>query len=237
MSSASTVTEAQARKKIGGVFFVGYVVVCLLFLLMSLAGTTADPLGVDPTLGKYDWSAHGRALPPAEAGKIPNVFYPAGVNDPLGWDALPGGSPPERLIPPESESAGPKKLTEDDKRKLAAKQAAEARAKEVADKIQKIFKVGDKQLRQNRYPQAKETYLQAAKLNPGVKPEIAEKFYAKGKDQERKRSWSRAKLLYRMSLHFDYENAKYHDALAATSDALGDKKKAAEHRRLAAKFR
>lgn len=236
MTEAAPVSEPEARKKVNQAFLVAYVVVSLLFLLFSLTGTTADPLGVDPSAGKYDWSAHGRALPPAEVNKIPQVFYPA-VDDPLTWDTRPEGPPDKALLPPESAGDGPEELTDEAKRELAAKQAAAAKAKELRGKIDKILKSGDKLLKMNRYPQAKERYLEAAKLDPGVKPEIAERFYKKGKEQERRRSWSRAKLLYRMALHFVFENANYHEALAATSEALGDKKKAQEHRRLAAKFR
>ena len=219
------------------VFWAGFGVVSLFFILMSLSGTSSDPLGVDPTAGKYDWAAHGRALPPAEAAKIPQIFYPVGVNDPLEWDTRPEGVPAREDLPPEVEREGPVELTEEAKRKLAQEQAAEAADKALREKLDGILKRGDKQLARNRYPQAKAIYVEAAKLSDSVKPEIAERFYDKGKEQERRRSWSRAQQLYRMALHFHFENAKYHDALASTSDTLGDKKKAAEHRRLANKFR
>lgn len=237
MSEAAPVTEADARKKVNMIFLGLYLAASLVFLISSLGGTSSDPLGVDPMAGKYDWAAHGRALPPAETDKIPRVFYPVGVNDPLEWDTRSEGPPAPEQLPPETEGEDPVKLTDEAKRALAAKQAAEAKAKELREEIDKILKDGDKLLRLNRYPQAKAVYVEAAKLSDDVKPEIAERFYDKGKEQERARSWSRAQLLYRMSLHFVFESAKYHEALAATCDALGDAKKAAEHRRLAAKFR
>lgn len=237
MSEAVPISDVEARKKVNMIFVGTYGLACLLFLVLALSGTTADPLGVDPNAGKYDWGAHGRALPPIEPDKIPRVFYPVGINDPLEWDTRPEGAPAPEELPPEVEAEGPVKLTEEAKRKLAEEQAAEAEAKELREQVDRILAEGDKLLARNRYPQAKARYVEAAKLTDAAKPEIAERFYDKGKEQERKRSWSRAQQLYRMALHFVFENAKYHDALATTSDTLGDKKKAAEHRRLANKFR
>jgi hypothetical protein len=53
---------------------------------------------------------------------------------------------------------------------------------------------------------------------------------------DRRRAWSRAELLHRMSLHFDFENSTYHLSLAQTYKSLGKSDQAAKHTRLAEKF-
>lgn len=207
------------------------------FLLLALSGTTADPLGGPVEDGIYNWDRHAQALPTIQPRAIPHILRPPRGDDPLEWDTRPEG-PPENLdlLPPETPPAAPDAIPvvdvaaqEEARQKALAQQAARKKA------LARVAE-GDKLLRRNRYPQAKEAYTQAAKLEPSLKPKIAGRFFKKAKEQERKRSWSRAKLLYRMALHFDYENSKLHRALSSTSKALGDNRKAREHQRLAEKF-
>lgn len=211
----------------------------LVFLLLALAGTSADLLGASGGTGAFDWSGHARALPPVGGEPLPALFKaPRRDNDPLEYDTRPEGPPRDpALLPPEDETRVRPSMSPEEKAALEEQRRQAEAARQRKEAAQEIMNEGDKLLKRNQYPQAKETYLRAAKLEDSLKPEIAERFYEKGEQQERRRSWSRAQLLYRMSLHFDFENPKYHLSLAETSEALGDKKKAEEHRRLAEKFR
>jgi tetratricopeptide (TPR) repeat protein len=216
--------EARAhRTRTLKVFAGAYTVLCLLLILVGVAGTTGDPLSSSEGRG-YDYIAHGRALAPIDVRRMPRILADPGPNDPLDYDTRPGG-PPGNIDAPlatHTPAIDPAEAAADLQRK---KEAAE------------LVDQGDKLLQKNRYQPAEDTYLRAVKLEPALKDPIGRKFYVRAKSMEKKRSWSRAKLLYRMALHFDYKNPDYHTALASTSEALGDKKKAAEHRRLAAKFR
>lgn len=227
------------EKKTLGLFFGVLAAVSLIFLLMALAGTSGDLLGSSRGSGAYDWMGHARALPKLDERDLPRIFKSADPdNDPMTYDTRRGGPPKEAaMLPSESLAPPPPTMSPEELAALKEQQRKAEEAKQRRQSALKIIKSGDKLLKRNQYPQAKETYLRAAKLDRSLKPEIAERFFQKGKQQERKRSWSRAKTLYRMSLHFDYENSKFHTALAETSQALGDKKKAAEHRRLSTKFR
>jgi tetratricopeptide (TPR) repeat protein len=215
--------------------------VLLIVLFLSLAGTNADPLGGPVHSGAYNWVAHARSLPTASENAIPAIFQnKPSSSDPLVFDTRPGGPPRDpNLLPPETGPSPTEPVTaaQADQQKKDKEARKQAQAKEKLRSQAMIYVAkADKLLKRNRYPQAKEVYTRAAKIDRSLKRLIAGRFYKKAKDQERRKSWSRAKLLYRMALHFDYANSKLHDALASTSRALGDKRKALEHQRLAEKF-
>lgn len=230
-------SEAFRERTVLMVFAAVLAVSCGTFLILALSGTTADPLGGPVCTGLYDWNGLAKGLPPVQENLLPRIFRRVGEGqDPMEWDSLPGGRPDPELLPPEIPTEATEEVSQEEIDAALEVSRIEAEQRRVRKEALDLMEQGDQLLRSNRYPQAKEIYVQAAKIDPSFKRAIAGRFFKKAKDQEQKRSWSRAKLLYRMALHFDYENSKLHQALAATSQALGDKRKAEEHERLAEKF-
>lgn len=212
-------------------FFV-YFVLASCLTLYSVRGTQQDPLG-GVRDGSYDWSKHARRLTTLDPSQPSLILKDPGPNDPLDWD----DSPPRKFqIPGDLGSSAPKPEAptpiEDPIKKAERMRLArqKAKGKELAEQ-------GARLLRSNRFKDARRVYTEAAKLDPALKEDIAVAFYKKGVQNQRRKTWSRAQILYRSALHFDFNNPRYHDALATVSDALGDKDKAKEHRRLAAKYR
>jgi len=167
--------------------------------------------------GGFSWERLADTLP-ALSKSPPEIFAPRGNDDPLFPNANTGED--EDVLGSVGAGSG-----------LSEKEVERRK-----EKIEGILKEGDRLLRSRRFHDAENTFMEAVKIEPSLKDPLGKKFFDRAQAYERQRAWSRAKLLYRISLHFDYENAEYHKALAATSRALGDTSKAAEHERLAKKF-
>lgn len=190
------------------------------FLILALADTSAVEEGsIENPANRplFSWEKLADRLPPLAAAP-PKIFESLDGKDPLFPEARQASQ--EDMI---GMGAGTEEMSAEEREALAAK-------------IKSFIGEGDKLLRSRRFQDAENAYMEAVKLQDDLKVPIGKKFFDQGRKYERQRAWSRAKLLYRMSLHFDYENASFHRALAKTSRALGDTKKAAEHERLAEKF-
>lgn len=169
----------------------------------------ADIFGAeeDPA-NEFSWEAEALKLPDILADRVPAIFTPGAA----GVE-----SPLQTTRPPTAEE-------------IAAERAKKA-------KIEALVKEGEAQLKRRQFQEAERTLLEVVKLDESMKTDLGMKFYDQGRRYERQRAWSRAELLYRMSLHFDYESSKFHAALAKAYRVLGKGNKASEHERLSEKFK
>lgn len=196
--------------------------------LLLVQGTELDPLLLlqpdQSSRNSFDWDAVGRSLPPIDPDRLPPVFGIAST-----WDnlvaSLPGAPPTPEASPTPGATAPATTVAPN----------PSADAKRLAE-LKGYLDDGERLLRDRRFTDAEEAFIRATKINPELKGPLGEKFFNRAKEEEKRRSWSRALLLYKIALHFEYENPRYHLALAQTCQALGDSSKALEHKRLAEKF-
>ncbi len=202
-------------------FWSVFAVTGLALAALLLRDTAYDPVqlvsATRPRQDAFSWDLQADRLPPLDPDSPPALFL---TSDPEPEVPTPEPTTPVVEPPPGATPKPAAPVLSAEQRKQAVEMVAE----------------GDKLLRARRFQEAEDVYLKAVKIDDALKVPIGLKFYEQGDYWEKRRVWSRAELLYRMSLHFDYRSPKFHRALANTYKALGKGDKAIEHERLAEKF-